>query len=514
MTDLSRFAKLPTIVGDDHARRSAAQLLDLLANEPDLAPRVTAAVLVGDRRWDVRIDNAISVMLPEDDMSGAWARLAELERANRLLKREVETVDMRLPDRLVVRVTDSAVQRRAGGQENSCAGEEHMNSAMTIAAKLRPGNSGGAPPAASQQPIRPRSSLIAGVDIGSTKICCFIARVDGAEPRILGIGHQLSRGMKSGAIVNLDEVSDSIRTAVHAAEEMADETIAAVVVSLSAGFGPSRMVKAEIGVGGREISDGDMRHVLERGYAMRDSGDRAVIHSFPVGFSIDDSRGIRDPRGMIGSRLGVNMHIVTAGAAPVRNHSAAIGRAMLEPDAFVVSPYAAGLACLVEDEMNLGVTVIDMGGGTTTVGVFVGGNLVFTDTVPVGGGHVTNDIARGLSTPLAHAERLKALFGSAIAHDPRRAGDDRGAADRRRGGRTPQPCPEIAACQHSIAAAHRGNVRDGAQPARGRWLRQDRGAPRRAHRRRLPAARGQGTGRPHPRQAGADRPAVARQGPR
>jgi cell division protein FtsA len=273
----------------------------------------------------------------------------------------------------------------------------------------------GTSPRPRAQPIRPRGSLIAGVDIGSTKICCFIARVDGAEPRILGIGHQVSRGMKSGAIVNLDEVSDSIRIAVHAAEEMANEQISSVVASLSAGFGPSRMVKAEIGVGGREITDTDMRHVLERGYAMRDAGDRAVIHSFPVGFSIDDSRGIRDPRGMIGTRLGVNMHIVTAGAAAVRNHSAAITRSLLDPDAFVVAPYAAGLSCLVEDEMNLGVTVIDMGGGTTTIGVFVAGNLVFADSVPVGGGHVTNDIARGLSTPLAHAERMKALFGSAIS---------------------------------------------------------------------------------------------------
>ncbi|HEV2187656.1 MAG TPA: cell division protein FtsA [Stellaceae bacterium] len=293
--------------------------------------------------------------------------------------------------------------------------------APTIAAKLRPGGSnkggsgGGSAPRPRPQPVRPRGSLIAGIDIGSTKICCFIARVDGAEPRILGIGHQVSRGMKSGKIVNLDEVSDSIRTAVHAAEEMAGETIDQAVVSLSAGFGASRMVKAEIGIGGREISDSDLRHVLERGYAMRDTGDGQVIHSFPVGFSIDDSRGIRDPRGMIGTRLGVNMHVVAAASAAVRNHSAAVARAMLEVDTFVVSPYASGLACLVEDEMNLGVTVIDMGGGTTTIGVFVGGNLVFTDVVPVGGTHVTNDIARGLSTPLAHAERMKALFGSAIA---------------------------------------------------------------------------------------------------
>jgi cell division protein FtsA len=291
-----------------------------------------------------------------------------------------------------------------------------VNSGTTTAAKLRPGTPGnGAAPRPRQQSLRPRGSLIAGLDIGSTKICCFIARVEGAEPRILGIGHQVSRGIKSGAIVNLDEVSDSIRNAVHAAEEMADETIEGVTVSLSAGFGPSRMVKAEINVGGNEISDGDIRHVLERGHAMRDASDRAVIHSFPVGFSIDDSRGIRDPRGMIGTQLGVNMHIVTAATAAVRNHSSAITRAMLEPDAFVVSPYAAGLSCLVEDEMNLGVTVIDMGGGTTTIGVFVAGNLVFADSVPVGGAHVTNDIARGLSTPLAHAERMKALFGSAIA---------------------------------------------------------------------------------------------------
>jgi cell division protein FtsA len=287
---------------------------------------------------------------------------------------------------------------------------------VTTAARKRPsGNGAGGTPRPRQPPVRPRGSLLAAVDIGSTKICCFIARVDGQEPRILGIGHQVSRGMKSGAIVNLDEVSASIRTAVHAAEEMADEHIEEVVVNLSSGFGASRMVKAEIGISSRAITDADMRTVLDRGYQMREPGDRQVIHSFPVGFSIDDSRGIRDPRGMLGSRLGVNMHIVNAAGAAVRNHGAALARAMLGTDAFVVSPYAAGLACLVEDETNLGVTVIDMGGGTTTIGVFVGGNLVFADSVPVGGIHVTNDIARGLSTPLAHAERLKALFGSAIA---------------------------------------------------------------------------------------------------
>jgi cell division protein FtsA len=263
-------------------------------------------------------------------------------------------------------------------------------------------------------PTRPRGSLIAAIDIGTTKICCFIARVED-QPRVLGIGHQIARGVKSAAIIDLDAAAHSIRNAVHAAEEMAGETIGRVVVNLSGGYAASRIVKAEIGVGGREITDSDLRQVLERGYATREPSDRQVVHSIPVGFSIDDSRGILDPRGMVGERLAVNMHIVTAAVASVRNHTAAIGRSHLEVEALVVSPYAAGLACLVDDEMDLGVTVIDMGGGTTTVGVFFGGNLVFADAVRVGGLHVTNDIARGLATPLAHAERMKALFGSAIS---------------------------------------------------------------------------------------------------
>ncbi len=262
--------------------------------------------------------------------------------------------------------------------------------------------------------IRPRRSLVAALDIGTTKICCFIARVDGDKLQVQGIGHQISRGLRNGAIVDLESAVTSILAAVNAAEEMSGETIQQVVANLS-GFSASRIVKAEIGVAGREVGDTDLRRVLDQGYLAREPGDRQVIHSVPVGFSIDDSRGIRDPRGMFGERLGVNMHVVSASAAAVRNHTAAIGRSHLGVDALVVSPYASGLSCLVEDEIGLGVTLIDMGGGTTTIGVFFDGNLIFADSVPVGGCHVTNDIARGLSTPLAHAERMKTLFGSAIS---------------------------------------------------------------------------------------------------
>jgi cell division protein FtsA len=262
---------------------------------------------------------------------------------------------------------------------------------------------------------RPRGSLIAALDIGTTKVCCFIARVEPEKPRVTGIGHQISRGLRNGAIVDLESAGHSVASAVHAAEEMAGETIQHIVANLSGGFSASRIVKAEIGIAGREVGETELQRVLNQGYLLREPGDRQIIHSVPVGFSIDDSRGIRDPRGMYGERLGVNMNIVTASAAAVRNQSAAIGRSHLDAEALVVSPYAAGLSCLVEDEIGLGVTVIDMGGGTTTIGVFFDGNLIFADSVPVGGCHVTNDIARGLSTPVAHAERMKTLFGTAIA---------------------------------------------------------------------------------------------------
>ncbi|HZW75254.1 MAG TPA: cell division protein FtsA, partial [Caldimonas sp.] len=261
---------------------------------------------------------------------------------------------------------------------------------------------------------RPRAT-IGVVDIGSTKICCFIARRQDRDPRIAGIGHQVSRGVRNGVIVDIDAASHSVLTAIHAAEQMAGETISEVVVNLSGGFPPSRIVGVEVSVAGREIGDGDLRRVLDQGYHIKDAGEREVIHSIPVGFSIDGSRGIRDPRGMFGKKLGVNMHIVAARQAAIRNVTAAIGRCHLDIAGLVVSPYASGLASLVDDETELGVTLVDMGAGTTTIGVFFDRNLVFADSVPIGGGHVTNDIARGLSTPLVHAERMKTLYGSAIA---------------------------------------------------------------------------------------------------
>lgn len=286
---------------------------------------------------------------------------------------------------------------------------------------------------------RTRNGLVAGLDVGCSKVCCFIAKADeGRNPQIVGIGQQASRGIKSGAVVDMGAVEAAIGSAVHAAEQMAGETIDRVVVNLSGGHPASTSIGVEVAINGHEVGDSDLRRAFEHGQlnenqSGRDENNRQLIHSIPVAYKIDGSRGIRDPRGMHGEQLGVDIHIVTAASGAVRNLTTCIRRCHLEVAGFVVSPFASGLAALVEDEMELGVTVIDMGGGTTTIAVFYEGNVIFTDVVPIGGNHVTNDIARGLSTTVSHAERMKTLYGHAMAAaaderemiDVPQVGDDR-----------------------------------------------------------------------------------------
>ncbi|MFC4350017.1 cell division protein FtsA [Fodinicurvata halophila] len=273
---------------------------------------------------------------------------------------------------------------------------------------------------------RNRHGILAALDVGSSKICCLIARIEegrGDKPRglkVIGIGQQVSRGVKAGAVVDMEAAEAAILNAVHAAEQMAGETIEQVVVNLSGGYPASRSIGVEVSIDGHEVGDMDLRRALEQGHQLegvlgQPEKGRQLIHSIPVGYTIDGSRGIRDPRGMYGERLGVNMHIVTAASGPVRNLATCVQRCHLEPGNFVVSPFASGLSSLVEDERELGVTLIDLGAGTTSMAVFLEGNVIHTDVVPVGGQHVTSDIARGLSTALSHAERLKTLYGHAIA---------------------------------------------------------------------------------------------------
>lgn len=267
-----------------------------------------------------------------------------------------------------------------------------------------------------------RTGLVAALDIGTTKTCCFIAEIMGdGKPRIMGIGHQMAHGVRGGVVIDMEAAEASIRATVHAAEQMAGQTISSVLVNISGGAPTSQTLGHEILLNGRVIGDPDLRKLIEQSQLFDELSERELIHAIPVGFSIDGNRGIRDPRGMYGERLGVHVHQITAASGPVRNLTQAVARCHLDVEALVVSPYASGLSSLVEDEMDLGVTLIDMGGGTTSIAVFFDGAVVFTDTIPIGGNHVTQDLARGLSTATRHAERMKTLYGAAIPAP----GDDR-----------------------------------------------------------------------------------------
>jgi cell division protein FtsA len=266
-------------------------------------------------------------------------------------------------------------------------------------------------------PVRRRGGLVAALDVGTTKVACFIARVDedGGAPRVLGVGHHRSRGVRNGRVTNPHEAEQAIRTALESAETMAGEHIDGVVVAVSGGAPESQRLDVEMNVAGQEIRDVDVRRILTWGRQQPSDPDRDMLHCIPVGYTIDDTDGIIDPRGMYGERLGARIHLVTAAAAPLRNLTSVIERCHLDIDGRVAAPYAAGLASLVEDERDLGATVIDMGGGTTSVGVFLGGHVIHVGVIPIGGGHVTNDIAQGLTTPLVSAERLKTMYGGTLA---------------------------------------------------------------------------------------------------
>ncbi|PZM13634.1 cell division protein FtsA [Rhizobium tubonense] len=270
-----------------------------------------------------------------------------------------------------------------------------------------------------------RSHIVSVLDIGSTKVVCMIGRLTPREEsqvlpgrthniEVIGIGHQRSRGIKTGVIADLDAVEGVIRLAVDAAERMAGLTVESLIVNVSAGRLGSDIYTATIDLGGQEVEGNDLKKVLSAACHQSIRQDRAVLHSLATGYSLDGERGIRDPLSMFGDALGVEMHVVTAERAALRNLELSVNRAHLSVEGMVATPYASGLAALVDDEVELGCAAIDMGGGTTTISVFAEGKLVHTDAVSIGGHHVTTDLARGLSTRIEDAERLKVVHASAL----------------------------------------------------------------------------------------------------
>lgn len=262
---------------------------------------------------------------------------------------------------------------------------------------------------------KPRNGLIAALDVGTTKVCCLIGRTGPEGIRVVGIGHHASRGLRNGSLIDLDAAESTIRTTVEAAERMAGDNIRAVAVNLSAGSPRSRLISHEISISGHEIGDSDLRRILDpASFAQWMPDDHELVHAIPVSYAIDGCKGVRDPRGMFGQRLGVNLHLISASAGAIRNLSTCVTRCHLSIAGKVVSPFAAAMGTVFEDETQLGVTVIEMGGGTTSVAVFFDAELIHADSIPLGGQHVTRDVARGLSTPMSQAERIKTLYGSCV----------------------------------------------------------------------------------------------------
>ena len=277
------------------------------------------------------------------------------------------------------------------------------------------------------KPLSPRrSALVVALDIGTSKIACLIARLspnaqgDALRRRshsvdVIGFAHTGARGMKGGAVVDLIDAEEAVRHAVDLAERAAKVQVDAVLVSISAGRIGSDLLAASIEVKGSTITDHDIQRVLDAGSQSSIKQGRVLLHSLPIGFTIDGARGIRDPRGMLAQSFGVDMHLVTSDLAACRNLMLVIERCHLDIEAMVASPYVAALSTLADDEPDIGAAVVDMGAGTTTLAVFSNGRFMHADGFALGGNHITMDLARGLPASLYDAERIKTLYGSVLA---------------------------------------------------------------------------------------------------
>jgi cell division protein FtsA len=260
-----------------------------------------------------------------------------------------------------------------------------------------------------------RTAPIAVLDLGTSKLCCFIARPrPGRGFALIGRGYQVADGIRAGEIDDAEEAEAAIRAVLQEAEERAGETLREIIVSISGGRPRSRHLQLGCGLGGRAVADGDLERLLRRAHDEIASDEVAVVHVLPLQVTIDGGRPLRDARGMSGQRLEMLAHAVTVRGQALRNVLAALERCHLSVKGVAVASYAAGIGCLTEDELERGCLLLDMGGGTTGVALFSAGRLALIDQVPYGGEHVTGDIAYGLSTSREHAERIKNLNGSVL----------------------------------------------------------------------------------------------------
>lgn len=266
------------------------------------------------------------------------------------------------------------------------------------------------------------ANTIVGLDLGTTKIACIIAEVDRDELKIVGVGTASSEeGLRRGVVVNLEKTAKAIEKAVSEAELMAGVKINSVYAGIAGDHIRSINSRGVIAVsrGGNEITQADVDRVIDAAQAVAIPMDREILHVIPQGFIVDDQKGIKDPIGMAGVRLEVEVHIVTGAVASAENIYKSIKRAGLKVDDLVLQPLASSYAVLTPDEKSLGVCLLDIGGGTTDIALFFEDSIRHTAVIGLGGNNLTNDIAIGLRTPTDQAERIKRKYGCATVQQVR-----------------------------------------------------------------------------------------------
>jgi cell division protein FtsA len=260
-----------------------------------------------------------------------------------------------------------------------------------------------------------KDDLIVGLDIGTTKICAIVGEKTENGVDIVGMGTHASRGLRKGVVVDIHATVDSIKCAVEEAELMADCEISSVYTGISGGHIRGFNSHGVVAVKDREVGESDVNRVIDAAKAVAIPMDREVIHVIPQEYIIDDQDGIREPYGMSGVRLEAKIHIVTAAVTSAQNIVKCANKAGLNVIDIVLEPLASAQAVLSDDERDLGVCMIDIGGGTTDIAVFADGSIKNTAVLGLGGYHLSNDIAVGLRTPFEEAERIKKKFGMASA---------------------------------------------------------------------------------------------------
>ncbi|MBX3182237.1 MAG: cell division protein FtsA [Polyangiaceae bacterium] len=263
--------------------------------------------------------------------------------------------------------------------------------------------------------------IVVGLDLGTTKVTAVVGEVDGDGITILGVGNVPCRGLRRGVVSNIEWTVRAIREAIDAAQTMAGVEITTVYAGIAGSHIRSHMSDGVCAISGREVTAHDLERVLEGARAIPVDADRMILHALPREYIVDTQDGIRDPIGMSGVRLQVRVNLVTAATSCVQNVIRCVERCGLNVADVVLEPLASSYAVLSEDEKEIGVVVIDMGGGTTDMLVYADGGIAHTSVIPAGGNNITSDVAAGLRTPMGEAERLKRNYGCALG---RMIGDD------------------------------------------------------------------------------------------